>query len=99
MATLGNAVLAPWLSTSVRTLGAEVVRGRWSRSLVADSLSEPFPVDGVAVFVCCTVPSLAVMRSGKHDPLLIRDARPRPLRAATQVGRPISLSASGREDP
>jgi hypothetical protein len=33
------------------------------------------------------------------DLFLIRDNRPRPLRAATQVGRPISLSASDRDEP
>jgi hypothetical protein len=42
------------LTPSMRTLGAEVVRGRWGRSAVAGSLSKPFAVGHVAVLVCCT---------------------------------------------
>ena len=44
-------------------------------------------------------------QAGGSDPLkptdliLIRDHGPWTLRAATQVGRRISLSASGRDDP
>jgi hypothetical protein len=38
----------------MRTLGAEVVRGRWGWSAVGGRLTKPFVVGGVAVLVCCT---------------------------------------------
>jgi len=37
----------------MRTLGGEVARGRWGRSLFGGSLSESFAAAGVAVLVCC----------------------------------------------
>jgi hypothetical protein len=39
----------------MRTLGGEVVHGRWGKSAAARSLSELFAVDDVAVFECCTL--------------------------------------------
>src|SRR6516164_10573012 len=42
------------LTPSMRTLGVEVARGRWSRPVADGSLSEPLAVDDVAVFGCCT---------------------------------------------
>ena len=42
------------LTPSVRTPGAEVVRGRWGRSLFGGSLSESLGAAGVAVLLCCT---------------------------------------------
>ena len=51
---VGNATSALALSTSMRTLGAEVARGRWGRSLVGGSRPEAFPAVRVAVLVCCT---------------------------------------------
>jgi len=42
------------LTPSMRTLGAEVVGGRWGGSLVDDGLSEAFTTAWVAVLVRCT---------------------------------------------
>jgi hypothetical protein len=39
---------------SMRTLGAEVARGRWRRSVVGRSPMEPLAVGGVAVLARCT---------------------------------------------
>jgi hypothetical protein len=47
------------LTPSMRTLGGEVARGRWGRSAVDRSLSEPLAVDDVAVFECCTALDLS----------------------------------------
>jgi len=42
------------VTSSMRTPGAEVVRGGWGRSLVGGSRSEPFSAARAAVLVCCT---------------------------------------------
>ena len=49
------------LTPSMRTLGGEVVRGRWGRSAAGGSLSEPLAVGDVAVLRCCTAAGLAPM--------------------------------------
>jgi hypothetical protein len=46
----------------MRTLGGEVVGGRWGRSLVGGSLSEAFWAARVAVFLCCLALDLLIMR-------------------------------------
>jgi len=38
----------------MRTLGAEVARGRWGKSWVGGSLREPLAAYDVAVFECWT---------------------------------------------
>jgi hypothetical protein len=50
------------LTPSMRTLGTEVARGRWGRSLVGGSRLEAFPVARVAVLVCCTAFGLVAAR-------------------------------------
>jgi len=57
--------LQPWSHKqrlSVRTLGGEVIRGRWGKSLSDGSLSRTFSAEGVAVLLFCTTlgPSHAV---------------------------------------
>src|SRR5215468_2352217 len=54
----------------MRTLGAEVDRGRWGRSLVGGSRPEAFPAVRVAVFVCCTAPGRPhrISSSGRGRP-------------------------------
>jgi hypothetical protein len=52
------------LTPSMRTLGAEVVRGRWGRSPVGGGFSEAFAADGVAVLLRCTRVGLVLMRPG-----------------------------------
>ena len=42
------------LSTSVRTLGSEVVRGHWRRPVTGRSRTKSPTADDVAVFACCT---------------------------------------------
>ena len=39
---------------SMRTSARSVYGGRWSRSVTDSSPTQPFAVDGVAVFECCT---------------------------------------------
>src|SRR6266567_5541539 len=60
----------PSLTPSMRTLGDEVVRGRWGRSLSGGSLSRSFSACGVAVLLSCTgfarVWPQCVDRSGQH---------------------------------
>jgi len=51
MARFGNPALALALSTSMRTLGSQVVRGRWGKSLSGGSLSEAFAVHSVADYM------------------------------------------------
>lgn len=48
----------------MRTPGIEIVHGRWAWSLVGDSFSEAFPVDGIAVLVCYMMLGPVVMRNG-----------------------------------
>ena len=57
----------------MRTPGAAVVGGRWGRSAIDRSLSEPLAAYGVAVFDCCTAvrqadeaarPGLPITRGG-----------------------------------
>ena len=43
------------LTPSMRTLGNEVVRGRWGRSATGRSRTKSLAVDDVAVLACCTV--------------------------------------------
>ena len=60
---------------SMRTLGTEVVRGRWRRSPFGGSLLEAFAGDRVAVLICCTVLACRRCCSGANftsDPLLRR---------------------------
>jgi hypothetical protein len=49
------------LTPSMRTLGNEVVRGRWGKSAVDAGLTESLGVGGLAVFVCCTTFGLSVL--------------------------------------
>jgi hypothetical protein len=48
---------------SMRTLGGEVLRGRWGRSLFVGSPREPLESYEVAVFECCTASAFAVRMS------------------------------------
>jgi hypothetical protein len=54
---------------SMRTRGAEVVRGRWCRSMIARSPTEPLEVGGVAVLACCTVSGSAGEAMGLELPI------------------------------
>src|SRR5215469_11197248 len=54
MARLGNTALTLTLSTSMRTLGAEVAEGRWGRPVVGRGPREPLAVGRVAVLARCT---------------------------------------------
>jgi len=38
----------------MRTLGGEVIRGRWGRSSIGSSPTKPLAADSVAVLECCT---------------------------------------------
>ena len=67
---------------SMRTPGAEVVRGRWRWSVIGRSLMEPFAVGGVAVLAHCTASgpaggaiALSVRFSGRALPELARIVR------------------------
>src|ERR1019366_10471909 len=44
----------------MRTLGSEVVRGRWGRSSTGRSRTKSLRADDVAVHVCCTTFGLGV---------------------------------------
>jgi len=50
------------LAPSMRTLGSEVVRGRWGRSAIGRRQTKSLIADEVAVLVCCTPLGVAVMR-------------------------------------
>jgi hypothetical protein len=54
------------LTLSMRTLGTEVARGRWGRSLVGGSRSKAFPVAHVADL--SAVQRLASLRRGTGEP-------------------------------
>jgi hypothetical protein len=43
---------------SMRTLGSEVVHGRWGKSATGSSRTRSLTVDDVAVFECCTTSCL-----------------------------------------
>ncbi len=51
---------------SMRTPGAEVVRGRWRRSAIGGSLVESLAVVEVAVFECCTASGSGCWAGSKH---------------------------------
>jgi hypothetical protein len=76
--------------TSMRTLGGEVVRGRWGRSWSGGGPNEPLAAHGVAVFECCKV-GQAGSRCGRKLRIKSLSAASSPefagVRAAAQTGR------------
>src|SRR5690349_13294486 len=60
----------------MRTPGGEVVRGRWGKSAVHGSPSEPLAVDDVAVLRCCTAPGPAGEVAQPELPLFRPDLSP-----------------------
>jgi Phage integrase family len=54
------------LTPSMRTLGSEVVHGRWGRSATGRSRMKSLAADDVAVLVCCTTACLAVVDLAGH---------------------------------
>ena len=60
---------------SMRTLGAELVRGRWSRSAIGRSPMKPLGVGGVAVLPRCTACGPAGKARGPELPIFRRLCR------------------------
>jgi predicted nucleic acid-binding protein len=71
------------LTPSMRTLGGEVARSCWGRSVADSSLSELLAVDDVAVLACCTTargmilavvtPQSTICGVGRSQPPVFRD--------------------------
>src|SRR5690348_9359081 len=77
----------------MRTPGGEVVRGRWGKSAVHGSPSEPLAVDDVAVLRCCTAPGPAGEVAQPELPLLRPDLSPVGVNRASYALWPVVVAS------